>query len=155
MKHRRKVDGEQMITLQIAQQLKTKIINFKAEQLFCRLWKAKFLLKTQTHRIDGNDKVQFVTDTDNEFTEYQTARKKLQSIGISPVSLHALPQHSQITDVKLKLDKVMNTIKSDISKDTKYTLTVWKIQSLILMVKVTCKRKRISWLGYMRQFKNN
>ena len=46
MKHRRKVNGEQKITLQIAQQLKTKIINFKPEQLFCRLWKAKFLLET-------------------------------------------------------------------------------------------------------------
>ena len=28
-------------------------------------------------------------DTDNEFTECQTPNKKLQSIGISPVSLHA------------------------------------------------------------------
>ena len=30
-----------------------------------------------------------IDDQDNEFTEYQTPRKKLQSIGISPVSLHA------------------------------------------------------------------
>ena len=109
MKHRRKVNGEQKITLQIAQQLKTKIINFKPEQLFCRLWKAKFLLETQAHCIDG----------DNEFTQYQTARKKLQSTGISPVSSHALPQHNRITDVKLKLDEVMNTIKSDISEGYK------------------------------------
>ena len=43
----------------------------------------------QTHCIDDQDKVQSVTDTDNEFTECQTPRKKLQSIGISPVSLHA------------------------------------------------------------------
>ena len=35
-------------------------------------------------------KIKFnVTDSDNEFTEYQTPRKKLQLIGISPVSLHA------------------------------------------------------------------
>ena len=51
--------------------------------------KAKFLLETETHCIDDEDKVQSVTDTDNEFTECQTPRKKLQSIGISPVSLHA------------------------------------------------------------------
>ena len=43
----------------------------------------------QTHCIDDQDKFQSVTDTDNEFTECQTPRKKLQSIGISPVSLHA------------------------------------------------------------------
>ena len=40
----------------------------------------------QTYCID---KFQSVTDTDNEFTECQTSRKQLQSIGISPVSLHA------------------------------------------------------------------
>ena len=37
----------------------------------------------------------------------------------------------------------MNTIKSDI-KHTKYKLTVWKIQSLILMIKRIVKRKRTS-----------
>ena len=54
----------------------------------------------QTHCIDDQDKFQSVTDTDNEFTECQTPRKKLQSIGISPVSLHAF----------------MKTLKSDISE---------------------------------------
>ena len=54
----------------------------------------------QTHCIDDQDKFQSVKDTDNEFTECQTSRKKLQSIGISPVSLHAS----------------MNTLKSNISE---------------------------------------
>ena len=43
----------------------------------------------QTKCIDDQDKFQSVKDTDNEFTEFQTPRKKLQSVGISPVSLHA------------------------------------------------------------------
>ena len=54
----------------------------------------------QTHCIDDQDKFQSVTDTDNEFTECQTPRKKLQLIGISPVSLHAS----------------MKTLKSNISE---------------------------------------
>ena len=45
MKHRRKVKGEQVITLQMAQQLKTININFVLAQLFCRQCKAKFLLE--------------------------------------------------------------------------------------------------------------
>ena len=69
--------------------------------------------------MDDEGKVQSVTDTDNEFTECQTSRKMLQSVGISPVSLHAEPQHRQITNAKMKLDKVMNTIKSDISEGHK------------------------------------
>ena len=53
----------------------------------------------QTH-CDDQDKFQSVTDTEDEFTECQTRRNKLQSIGISPVSLHAF----------------MKTLKSNISE---------------------------------------
>ena len=48
MKHRRKFKGEQMITLQMAEQLKTKNINVVPGQLFCRQCKAKFLLETDS-----------------------------------------------------------------------------------------------------------
>ena len=43
IKHRRKVKGEQFITLKMAQQLKTKNINVVLGYLFCRQCKAKFL----------------------------------------------------------------------------------------------------------------
>ena len=56
--------------------------------------------QTQAHCIDDQDKSQSVRVTDNEFTECQTPRKKFQSIGISPVSLHAF----------------MKTLKSNISE---------------------------------------
>ena len=46
MKHQWKVKGEQVITLQMAQQLKTQNINAVPRQLFCHLCKAKFLLET-------------------------------------------------------------------------------------------------------------
>ena len=71
MKHHGKAKGEQVITLQMAQQLKTKNINVVPGQLFYRQCKAKFCQR-QTHCIDDQDKVQSVTDTDNEFTECQT-----------------------------------------------------------------------------------
>ena len=48
MKHRCKVKGEQVITLQMAQQLKTKNINVVPGQLFCRQCKAKFLLEADS-----------------------------------------------------------------------------------------------------------
>ena len=48
MKHRRNVRGEQMITLQMAQQLKTKNINVVPGQLFYRRCKAKVLLETDS-----------------------------------------------------------------------------------------------------------
>ena len=51
MKHHRKVKGGQVITLQMAQQLKTKNINIVPGQLFCHQCKAKFLLETESlHR---------------------------------------------------------------------------------------------------------
>ena len=45
MKHRCKVKGEQVITLQMAQQLKTKNINVVPGQLYYRQCKAKFLFE--------------------------------------------------------------------------------------------------------------
>ena len=48
MKHRRKVKGEQVITLQVAQQLKAENINVALRQLFCCQCKAKFLLETDS-----------------------------------------------------------------------------------------------------------
>ena len=48
MKHCRKVRGEQLITFQMGQQIKTKNINVVPGQLSCRLCKAKFLLKTDS-----------------------------------------------------------------------------------------------------------
>ena len=111
MKHRRKVKSERVINLQMALQLKTKNSKVIPVQLFCRQCKAKFLLETETHCIHDKDKVQSVTDTDNEFTECQTPRKKLQPIGISPVRLHAVHQHSRTTNAKMKL---MSIIKSNI-----------------------------------------
>ena len=51
-------------------------------------------------RQDDQDKFQSVKGTDNEFSECQLPNKKLQSIGISPVSSHAF----------------MKTFKSNISE---------------------------------------
>ena len=48
MKYRPKFKGEQVITLQMAQQLKTKNINVVPGQLFCCQCKAKFLLETDS-----------------------------------------------------------------------------------------------------------
>ena len=87
MAHRCKVKGEQVIILQMDQQLRTKNISNVLGQLFCCQCKDKFLQR-QTKCIDDQSKFQSVKDTDNEFTEYKTPTKKLQSIGISPVSLH-------------------------------------------------------------------
>ena len=64
----------------------------------------------QTHSIDDQDQFQCVTDTYNEFTGCQTARKRLQSIGISPVSLHAF----------------MKTLKSNISEAYKVQIDCLK-----------------------------
>ena len=74
------------------------------------------MLETEIDCIDDEGKCQSITDTDNEFTECQTPRKKLQSIAISSVSLYAIPQQSRITNAKMKLDKFINTIKTILQK---------------------------------------
>ena len=80
----------------------------------------------QTHCIGDQDKFQSVTDTDSEFTECQTPRKKLQSTGISPVSLHAFTKtlKSNISEeYKIQVDCLKDS-KSDSydKKDMKQTV---------------------------------
>ena len=74
----------------------------------------------QTNCVDDEDKVQSVTDTDNEFTECQTSRKKLQSIDISPVTLHAFMEtlKRSIKSIKVQVD-CLNNSESD-SYDKNY-----------------------------------
>ena len=87
MKHRRKVKGGQVIILQMAQQLKKKILRLYQGNYFAVRVKVNFC-QIQTYWINGQDKIQSITDTDNEFSKCQTSRKKFQLIDISPVSLH-------------------------------------------------------------------
>ena len=64
----------------------------------------------QTLCIDDEDKFQSITDTDNEFIESQTPKKKPQSTGNSPVSLKAF----------------MKTLKSNISEAYKVQVNCLK-----------------------------
>ena len=66
----------------------------------------------QTHCIDDQDRFQSVTDTGYEFTECQTPGKKLQSIGISPISLHAFTKflNSNISEAyKVQVDRLKDS----------------------------------------------
>ena len=129
MKHRRKVKCEQVITLQMAQQLKTKNINVVPGQLFWCQCKAKYLLEKVW--IDDQDKVLSVTVTDTE---------KLKSIGILLVNSHAF---------------MKTTLKRDITESYKEQVDCLKIQSLILIIKMIWKRKWMTWLGCKRQCKKS
>ena len=79
------------------QQLKTKNITDAPGQISC--CQCKCLVK----------------DTDNEFTECQAPRKKLQSIGISPVSLHAFTKtlKSNISEAQKVQVDCLNNSESD------------------------------------------
>ena len=65
-------------------------------------------VKLQTHCVDDQDKVQFRTDTDNEFTEY-----KHQGKSSNPLAFHL--------SAYIHLSKFLRTI---FQKHTKYKFTV-------------------------------
>ena len=139
MKHCCKVKGEQVITLQIAQQLKTKNINVIQGQLFCRHCKAKFCQKQRL--IVLMRKIKFNLLQILTMISLHVRHQEKASINwyfTCQFTCSTLAQ--QITNAKMKFDKVMNTIKryeAIFQKHTKYNLTVWKIQNLILIIKIT------------------
>ena len=84
------------------QLLKTKNISDVPGQISCCQW--KYLVK----------------DTDNEFTECQTPRKKFQSIGISPVSLHPFTKtlKSNVSEAqKVQVDQLNNSESDSYDKN--------------------------------------
>ena len=94
----------------------------------------------QTKCIDDQNIFQSVKNTGNEFTECQTLRKKLQSIGISPVSLHSF----------------MKTLKSDISVAHKTQVDCLKDADVwFSWYKMIRKRKWMTWLGFKSYCKKN
>ena len=81
MKYCHKVKGEQVITPKWLSNFKPNIYLLYPTNYFIVSVKLNFCQR-QTHFIDDQDIFQSVTDTDNEFTECQTQRKKFQSIRI-------------------------------------------------------------------------
>ena len=107
MKHRRKVKGEQMITLQMAQQLKTKKYKLLYQNNYFVVSVNLNFCQRHTHCIDDQDKFQSVTKTGNEFTDCKTPRKKLQSIG---ASAFMTTLKSNISEVyKIRVDCLKNS----------------------------------------------
>ena len=137
MKHHRKVKGEQLVTLQMAQQLETKNINVVPGQLFCRNCKAKFLLATDS--LYWWSKLSSICYRYWQWIHWMSPRKMLLSIDILFVILHGF----------------MKTLKSNISKVYKVQVGCLKIQSPILMKKMIWNRKWMTWLGCTRQCKKN
>ena len=127
-----------MITLDMAQQLKAKNFDVKPGHMLCRQWittayeniiNACFS-DTEAEETPMNDIDEDALD-DVTYEVHETPRKcfitSLETVGVSPVNLHGVPQRSQATSAKKKLDKVVDTYKSniaetyDVSKDILHT----------------------------------
>ena len=56
--------------------------------------------------------------SDDNFLLYESPKKKinssLESIGVSPINIHGVAQHSRASNAKGKLKKVLNVYKEDI-----------------------------------------
>ena len=118
--HKRKgIKGEQLITLEMAQYLKSKDFNVMPRNMLCCQCKTKY---NEMNNGDSDNNSQHITDmSDQEFDECETPKKKLnsslQAIGVSPIDpLHAVAQHSRIIHAKSKLDKVVDKLKNNLSE---------------------------------------
>ena len=125
MKHQRKVQGLKTITLDMAQQLKAISIDVIPGHMFCRQCIAKYETVITTDSSGSEvEEVPFndIDEAPNDATHgvCETPRKQLntslETVGVSPLNLHGVPQHSRAKSVKLKLDKVVKKYKSNIAE---------------------------------------
>ena len=124
--HRQKTQGSKRITLNIAQQLKAKNFDVQPGHMDCCqcITANKNIINTSSSDTEVEetpmDGIYEVALDDATYKVYETSRKCLNTslgmVGMSPVNLHGVPQHSRATSTKQKLDKVVNTYKSTIAE---------------------------------------
>ena len=129
--HRHKVIGLRTITLDMAQQLKSRSVDVMPGHMLCRqcIDQYETLINSESREsemeedpIDDIDLIDDIDEAPNDamYDVWETPRKRLntslETIGISPVNLHGVPQHSRAKSARQKLDKVVSTYKSNISE---------------------------------------
>ena len=120
----------------MTQQLKAKNLDIQPGHMLCR----KHITAYKNINASSSDtemEESTMDDTDEDalndatYEVYETPRKRLntslETVGVSPVNLHGVPQHSRATSAKRKQDKVVENYKTTIAeaynmnKDVLYT----------------------------------
>ena len=89
-----------------------------------------------------------VRDTDNEFSECQTPRKKLQSVGISAVSLHSFMKTSK-SDISVAYKRKVDCLKDAESDFYDKNDMKEKVNDLVRLHKVM--EEKLKTISYSEQ----
>ena len=134
MKYCRKVNGEQVISHKLAQQLKTKNINVVPGHLSCHQCKANFLLETESL--------------------YWWSRKI--SICYRYLQwIQWMPNTKEETPINWYFTCQLSCIYENSEEHAKFKVTAWKNHGLILTIKLIWDRKWMTRLGCARQCNEN
>ena len=132
IEHRRKVKGERVITLELAQQLQSKNVHTVPGLMLCRQCvncaseataeSASSDTDEEDMLLDNpvDDHTQAIHDSDEDFVSiYETSREKLntslETVNVSPINLHAVPQHSRVSCAQVKLSKFTSSVTTSLA----------------------------------------
>ena len=105
--HRRKTQGSKRITLNMEQQLQAKNFDVQPGHMLFHQCIAAY-----KNIINASS----LATEEEEIPMDDTLNPSLETVGMSPVNLYGVLQHSQATSTMEKLDKVVNTYKSTIAE---------------------------------------
>ena len=124
--HKKKAQGTKRVTLEMATHLEARGHDIKPGMMLCRQCDKCYqeLIESSS---DSSTEDDYVMDDDIDedaddatYEEFETPRKRLNTnlemVGISPVNLHSVPQHSRSASAKQKLEKVMDVYKSSLAE---------------------------------------
>ena len=117
--HRRNSKDYRVLNLKMAKILKEKgFKNVLPGQKLCSQWVTKYGKLTKPPEIENMTEIieaessQDELASDDDFLLYESPKKKLnstlESIGVFPVNIHGVAQHSSNSNAKGKLKKVLN-----------------------------------------------
>ena len=113
-----------MISLDMATNLKQKGHKVKLGQKLCRQYINKYekiMNEPEEITIDENEtKTEEELQIQDDSAEYEESPRRklntsLESVGVSPINVHTVPQHSRPTRAKEKLKSVMEKYQESIS----------------------------------------
>ena len=121
--HKKRAQGTRRVTLEIANRLQAKGHEITPGMMLCRqcdkcyqdLCEKSSELSSPEEMDDDED-----APDDATYEHFETPRKRLNTtlgmVGVSPVNLHSVPQHSRTGSAKQKLEKVIDVYKSSLAE---------------------------------------
>ena len=120
-------------------------INIVPGQKLCPMYRNKLSVteqsETDSRNSDGSDEINYIEETHSIEQDWQDISESFQSVGISPLKVHAQPFSGRVNLGKRKLNTAISTIQEKVARALN-VMPEELIWILALLKMLTCYRSK-------------